>query len=366
MLVDTDDREFLALLMLPVVLVAGLIAMGQTVRVPSGIVLPELPSGLRISRPAVPPAAQPTIAVAPPMIAAAPPIRALRLPDRSPLAPAIPYPNGQPRLAYAPVAPVPTAPLDVGRPPQTLALRPPAALGPLASAAPQPQPAIAAIPPSALESVCRPAASPAAVVSSEPFNRLSSEDFGRKLAAVAAEQLGQFTVYSARYRRLSFPGGDVPSFYGACSDVIIRAYRRLGIDLQSEVYAARLGGDTSIAHRRTETLRTLFQRGGASLPVTDFPEDYKPGDVVTYYRPFSRVSRAHIAIVSDVMGPNRRPMIIHNRGYGPQLEDALFVDRITGHYRYRGRPAETRTAVAASRLTPVAATRLAARTRPTF
>ena len=67
-----------------------------------------------------------------------------------------------------------------------------------------------------------------------------------------------------------------------------------------------------------------------------FPEDYKPGDIVTYYRPFSRVSNSHIAIVTDILAPTGRPMIVHNRGYGPQLEDALFVDRITGHYRYHG------------------------------
>jgi hypothetical protein len=101
------------------------------------------------------------------------------------------------------------------------------------------------------------------------------------------------------------------------------------------VQAAGVGtGDTSIDHRRTATLRRLFTREGASLPITDFPENYKPGDIVTYYRPFSRVSRDHIAIVSDIIAPTGRPMIIHNRGYGPQIEDALFVDRITGHYRF--------------------------------
>ena len=64
-------------------------------------------------------------------------------------------------------------------------------------------------------------------------------------------------------------------------------------------------GDTNIDHRRTETLRRFFARHAESLAVSEFPEDYKPGDIVTYYRPFSRVSRAHIAIVSakDIVGP---------------------------------------------------------------
>ena len=132
--------------------------------------------------------------------------------------------------------------------------------------------------------------------------------------------------------------GDVAPLHGACTDVVIRAYRALGIDLQELVHRAQVGsGDTNIDHRRTETLRRFFARYGETLPVTAFPEDYQPGDIVTYYRPFSRVSRSHIAIVSDVLAPTTRPMIVHNRGWGPQVEDALFVDRITGHYRFRAR-----------------------------
>jgi hypothetical protein len=136
-----------------------------------------------------------------------------------------------------------------------------------------------------------------------------------------------------------------PPFYGACTDVVIRAYRSLGIDLQQLVHEARLGsGDTSVDHRRTEVLRKFFTRYGESLPVSPFPEDYLPGDIVTYERPFSRVSRAHIAIVAEALAPSGRPMIVHNRGWGPQLEDALFADRITGHYRFHGlaaQPAQT-------------------------
>ena len=94
-------------------------------------------------------------------------------------------------------------------------------------------------------------------------------------------------------------------------------------------------GDRSIDHRRTETLRRFLSTQGQSLVVTDFPEDYRPGDIVTYHRPQNRASTAHIAIVADAMAPSGRPYIIHNRGWGVQLEDALFVNRITGHYRFR-------------------------------
>ena len=146
---------------------------------------------------------------------------------------------------------------------------------------------------------------------------------------------------------MAYPMGDVVALHGACIDVIIRAYRALGIDLQEEVQRGRSRrGDTNIEHRRTANVRSFLARQGASLPVTSFPEDYKPGDIVTYHRPFSRVSTSHIAIVSDILAPTGRPMIVHNRGYGVQLEDGLFVDRITGHYRYAGKPSATAAAPA--------------------
>jgi hypothetical protein len=133
--------------------------------------------------------------------------------------------------------------------------------------------------------------------------------------------------------------GDVPSLYGVCTDVVIRAYRRLGIDLQEIVQQTRSGtGERSIDHRRTETLRRLFTRHGVSLPPSENPDDYRAGDIVTYYRPANARprSRSHIAIVSHLRTETGRPMIIHNRGNGPELEDALFFDIVTGHYRFRG------------------------------
>ncbi len=166
------------------------------------------------------------------------------------------------------------------------------------------------------------------------------------LAAAARAETADLVIYTDRYRQIGFPMGDVPSLYGVCTDVVVRAYRALGIDLQVLVHQARLGtGDTSIDHRRTSTLRRFFTRYGSSLPVTDFVEDYKPGDIVTYYRSAGRTSQSHIAIVADVIAPSGRPMIVHNRGWGPQLEDALFSSEITGHYRYTGAAPDNQAAI---------------------
>ena len=162
-------------------------------------------------------------------------------------------------------------------------------------------------------------------------------EFGLRLAAVARAQIADFVIYNDKYTRISYPMGDVSPLFGVCTDVVIRAYRAIGLDLQLLVHLARSGsGDTSIDHRRTEVLRRYFAAYGETLPISQFAEDYLPGDIVTYYRPQNRRSSAHIAVVSDVIAPSGRPMIVHNRGWGPQLEDALFVDQITGHYRYAG------------------------------
>jgi uncharacterized protein YijF (DUF1287 family) len=162
----------------------------------------------------------------------------------------------------------------------------------------------------------------------------SPANFGRALAAAALEQTDEFVIYNARYISLAYPGGDTQPLYGVCTDVVIRAYRSLGIDLQELIHASRLGrGDASIDHRRVEVVRRFLTRHGTSLPISEFAEDYRPGDIVTYHRPEGRISQFHIAIVTERIAPSGRPLIAHNRGWGPQLEDALFVDRITGHYR---------------------------------
>jgi uncharacterized protein len=165
----------------------------------------------------------------------------------------------------------------------------------------------------------------------------AGESFGQKLAEAARAQLNEVVIYNPRYAQIAYPMGDVAPMFGVCTDVVIRAYRELGIDLQELIQRTRFGsGDRSIDHRRTEILRKFLAVYGDNLAITEFAEDYKPGDIVTYYRPQNRASKSHIALVSDVIAPSGRPMILHNRGWGPQLEDALFVDKITGHYRFNG------------------------------
>ena len=168
-------------------------------------------------------------------------------------------------------------------------------------------------------------------------DQVASGDFGARLAAVARRQTSHFVFYNPAYMKIGYPMGDVPAYFGVCTDVVVRAYRALGIDLQVVVHKSGAGsGDTNIDHRRVEVLRSFFGRAGTSLPITANPADYKPGDIVTYYMSNGWLSKTHIAIVAAEKTATGVPLIVHNRGWGVQAEDWLFAEKITGHFRYAG------------------------------
>lgn len=171
--------------------------------------------------------------------------------------------------------------------------------------------------------------------------------FSQDLSDAAIERTSHYVRYDGKYRTIKYPNGDVPDDVGVCTDVVIRAYRKLGIDLQFDVHQEMKSHfevfpknwglsrpDSNIDHRRVPNLQTLFQRKGMILAVTDNPKDYVAGDIVTW---FVAGNLPHIGIVVDRLSEsNNRPMIVHNIGQGPQLEDMLFDYPITGHYRYYG------------------------------
>ncbi len=171
-------------------------------------------------------------------------------------------------------------------------------------------------------------------------------DFYKELADSTLTLTEQHVEYDPSYFRLDYPNGDVPSNKGVCTDVIIRAYRKLGIDLQKEVHEdmkANFGKypknwglsqpDKNIDHRRVPNLMTFFEIHGTTLSITQTPADYKPGDIVCWNL---GGGITHIGIVSNKKAENgERPLIIHNIGRGQVLEDMLFDFKIIGHYRYK-------------------------------
>lgn len=174
-----------------------------------------------------------------------------------------------------------------------------------------------------------------------------AERFSDKLVTAALERTQQQVRYDGRYLRIAYPYGDVPADIGVCTDVVIRSYRALGIDLQQLVHedmradfelypSKRIWGltrpDSNIDHRRVPNLQTFFSRHGTRLAISRRGSAYQPGDLVTWMLPGNL---PHIGIVVNMRSDDgQRPLIVHNIGAGPVLADMLFDYNITGHYRF--------------------------------
>ena len=170
-------------------------------------------------------------------------------------------------------------------------------------------------------------------------------EFFNKLSESAISLTNQKVIYDPKYYTIKYPNGDVPSDRGVCTDVVIRAYRNLGIDLQKEVHEDMKNNfsaypknwglkttDKNIDHRRVPNLMKFFERRNTKLSITDNSVDYKPGDLVCWNL---GGAITHIGIVVDIKSNDgKRNLIVHNIGGGQVLADCLFEYKIIGHYRY--------------------------------
>ncbi|MDR2506468.1 MAG: DUF1287 domain-containing protein [Candidatus Accumulibacter sp.] len=174
----------------------------------------------------------------------------------------------------------------------------------------------------------------------------AQENFYARLAHSAENLTKQTVRYDPAYFRMPYPNGDVPADRGVCTDVVIRAYRKAGIDLQKEVHEdmkanfsryPKLWGmkttDTHIDHRRVPNLMTFFSRRGAGKKISSDPRDYQPGDIV-FWDLGGGVK--HVGLVANKKSTDgKRHLIVHNVGHGQVLEDFLFQFTVIGHHRYR-------------------------------
>lgn len=169
--------------------------------------------------------------------------------------------------------------------------------------------------------------------------------FSEKLSVAAIELTTQEVVYDPSYFSIAYPNGDVPSNKGVCTDVVIRAYRKLGTDLQKEVHEDMKANfskypknwglsstDKNIDHRRVPNLMVFFSRHGMVKPMTNISSDYVPGDIVCWNL---GGGTNHIGLVVNKKSiDGRRYLIVHNIGGGQVLADCLFDFEIIGHYSY--------------------------------
>lgn len=177
--------------------------------------------------------------------------------------------------------------------------------------------------------------------------KVSAANFESDIVAAALDRTKHTVRYDGAYISIDYPWGNVPQNIGVCTDVVIRSYRKTGTDLQQLVHedisdnfskypSKRIWGlnkpDKNIDHRRVPNLQRFFVRHGMVLEISDNPNDYNPGNLVTW---MVAGNLPHIGIVSDKINPETgNPMIVHNIGRGPELDDMLFTYPITGHYKY--------------------------------
>ena len=171
--------------------------------------------------------------------------------------------------------------------------------------------------------------------------------FEEGIVSALLERTKHNITYDGAYHSIAYPGGDVPKNIGVCTDVIIRSYRKLGIDLQKLVHedmqnnftlypSKRIWGlakpDKNIDHRRVPNLQAYFERHANVLSKSNKVSDYKTGDIVTWMLPGNL---PHIGmVINELSQDTGNPLIVHNIGRGPQKSDMLFDYKITGHYRF--------------------------------
>ena len=179
-------------------------------------------------------------------------------------------------------------------------------------------------------------------LASFPLIGSAPSPLGIPLAQAAARQVGVTTVYDPAYVRIGYPNGDVPPKRGVCADVVVRAFRRVGVDLQAEVHADMVKSfgvyprswglrrpDSNIDHRRVPNLMKYFERRGKKLPLDAL---YQPGDIVAWMLPGGLY---HIGVVAEDRVPGTdRLYMIHNIGAGARKEDILHAFVILGHFRW--------------------------------
>lgn len=176
---------------------------------------------------------------------------------------------------------------------------------------------------------------------------LQASEFNEDIVSSLIERTTHKVTYDGSYISIPYPNGDVPQNVGVCTDVVIRAYRKIGTDLQKLVHedmssnfllypSKRIWGlnstDRNIDHRRVPNLQTFLKRHGITLKISTNKTDYAVGDIITWILPGNL---PHIGMVIDqVNSKTGNPMIVHNIGQGPKIDDMIFDYKITGHYRF--------------------------------
>ena len=157
----------------------------------------------------------------------------------------------------------------------------------------------------------------------------------------AQSQVGKTLTYNPEYAKLKYPMGDIPLSKGVCTDVVVRAFRAVSIDLQERIYRdkkahpQRYKGlyyteklDPNIDHRRVKNIQEYLAAKNYRVKGA-----CRAGDIVVWKLPSKPKELDHIGICSHRLNSKGEPLIIHNIGRGAKEEDVLRAYRIVDHFR---------------------------------
>lgn len=159
----------------------------------------------------------------------------------------------------------------------------------------------------------------------------------KKVVERARLEVTRGVVYNASYVKIKFPGGDVPQSQGACVEVVIRALRAIGYDLQEKMAKGKRV-DRNLYHRRCANQIPYFRKHAMSLTKNPNAKDWQPGDII--YWDLNGKGLLHTGIVSDKKNVFGRLYVIQNIGPVASEDDALDLkdiglsdSRIVAHFR---------------------------------
>jgi hypothetical protein len=155
-------------------------------------------------------------------------------------------------------------------------------------------------------------------------------------------------AYTEGYFDMPYPGGDMPRDKGVCTDVVIRAVRNAGVDLQKELHEdiarahaaypmVRGRGDPAIDQRRVGTLLPYFVRHWKqhAARLDDPADPVRPGDVLFLDTFPDRPGPDHMGVVSDHVGESGNLVVINNWTDGTVTKEMDLLGFVPVLYRFR-------------------------------
>lgn len=159
----------------------------------------------------------------------------------------------------------------------------------------------------------------------------------------------RFSADAAAITPMAYPMGDIPASKGMSTDLVVRALRDAGVDLQAQVHEDVLlhpeayewinAANPAIDHRRPRNLAVWLERNTHSLPldVAQAPETFQPGDVLIFDTGLANGTPYDVAGLVSMERSRGLPMVFTVLEPGSVARNLPLLDgpepALVGHYR---------------------------------